>query len=80
MDAAVTFPFCETRQTEMISLFGSQLLFSQYRCASCGRYFEGLRADPLREPDGPLRELHREPHAAAPTTEGDQRDGGRAES
>jgi hypothetical protein len=50
---------------ELISLFGSQLLLSQYRCSRCGSYFEGIRAD-LREP----------PTA---TLEGGQEDGGRAE-
>ncbi len=28
-----------------MSLFGSQLLLSQYRCAACGSYFEGLRSE-----------------------------------
>jgi hypothetical protein len=32
-------------QVELISLFGSQLLLSQYRCGACGTYFEGIRAD-----------------------------------
>ena len=28
-----------------VSLFGSQLLLSQFRCTVCGSYFEGLRED-----------------------------------
>jgi transposase-like protein len=36
-------PFCEADRPELISLFGSQLLLSQYRCTRCGSYFEGLR-------------------------------------
>jgi hypothetical protein len=38
-------PFCEADAPELISLFGSQLLLSQYRCGACGTYFEGLRED-----------------------------------
>jgi hypothetical protein len=45
---------------ELVSLFGSQLLFSQYRCGACGSYFEGLRED------------HLEAEPVATTTEGDQ--------
>jgi len=38
-------PFCEADQSELVSQFGSQLLFSQYRCRTCLSYFEGLRED-----------------------------------
>jgi transposase-like protein len=38
-------PFCESKHAELISLFGSQLLMSQFRCTGCGTYFEGLRDD-----------------------------------
>jgi DNA-directed RNA polymerase subunit RPC12/RpoP len=41
----VRCPFCGAASAELLSLFGSQLLLSQYRCASCGSYFEGLRPD-----------------------------------
>ena len=41
----VRCPFCRSDGAQLISLFGSQLLFSQYRCGSCGSYFEGLRDD-----------------------------------
>lgn len=41
----VTCPFCRSDRSQLISLFGSQLLFSQYRCTTCGSYFEGLRED-----------------------------------
>jgi hypothetical protein len=41
----MTCPFCETDQPELVSLFGSQLLLSQYRCRACGTYFEGVRED-----------------------------------
>ena len=43
--AAVRCPFCTAASAELLSLFGSQLLLSQYRCQSCGSYFEGVRAD-----------------------------------
>ncbi len=40
-------PFCEAEAPELVSLFGSQLLLSQYRCTACGTYFEGVRdSDP----------------------------------
>jgi transposase-like protein len=41
----MTCPFCDADQPELISLFGSQLLLSQYRCRACGTYFEGIRED-----------------------------------
>jgi hypothetical protein len=42
---SVTCPFCSSSSVKLVSLFGSQLLLSQYRCGACGTYFEGLRAD-----------------------------------
>ena len=42
-------PFCDAENAKLISLFGSQLLLSQYRCRACGTYFEGLRDQPRRE-------------------------------
>jgi hypothetical protein len=41
----VQCPFCDSTRSELVSLFGSQLLLSQYRCAACGTYFEGIRDD-----------------------------------
>jgi hypothetical protein len=41
----VTCPFCQATAAEQVSLFGSQLLLSQYRCTGCGSYFEGIRQD-----------------------------------
>ena len=43
--APVRCPFCHAMDVQLISLFGSQLLTSQYRCRSCQSYFEGLRED-----------------------------------
>jgi hypothetical protein len=48
----MTCPFCEADRPELVSLFGSQLLFSQYRCRACGAYFEGLREDRKEQPNG----------------------------
>jgi DNA-directed RNA polymerase subunit RPC12/RpoP len=41
----IACPFCRVAAAELISLFGSQLLLSQYRCTACGSYFEGVRSD-----------------------------------
>jgi transposase-like protein len=41
----ISCPFCRAAAAELVSLFGSQLLLSQYRCTLCGSYFEGLRQD-----------------------------------
>jgi transposase-like protein len=60
-------PFCTAPSPELVSLFGSQLLLSQYRCSACGSYFEGLRED--RWETGPV----------APTSGGGNEDGARAE-
>jgi len=38
-------PFCDSAETELVSLFGSQLLVSQHRCRACRSYFEALRDD-----------------------------------
>jgi transposase-like protein len=45
-------PFCRATSAELISLFGSQLLLSQYRCTSCGSYFEGVRQEEPVAPSG----------------------------
>jgi len=49
-------PFCRAATGELVSLFGSQLLLSQYRCTRCGSYFEGLRED--RWDAGPVEPAH----------------------
>ncbi len=55
-------PFCEADKPQLISQFGSQLLFSQYRCRACGTYFEGLRDDRQEDTESspyPAREAPR---------------------
>jgi transposase-like protein len=49
-------PFCEADRPELVSLFGTQLLFSQYRCRVCGAYFEGVREDRKEEVNGDTAE------------------------
>ena len=56
-------PFCSAVAAELVSLFGSQLLLSQYRCTGCGSYFESVRQD----------RWDAEP--VAPADEGDQHGG-----
>jgi transposase-like protein len=41
----VRCPFCKSESSELISLYGSQLLLSQYRCKQCGSYFERVRGE-----------------------------------
>jgi len=36
-------PFCGSDRTELLSLFGSTSLTSQYRCASCRSPFEYVK-------------------------------------
>ena len=53
----ISCPFCRAKTAELVSLFGSQLLLSQYRCTGCGSYFEGVREDRWdAEPLGPADE------------------------
>jgi transcription elongation factor Elf1 len=36
-------PFCRSSETEVISLFGSQVMTMQCRCTRCGSYFEASK-------------------------------------
>jgi hypothetical protein len=45
ISSSISCPFCRAAGAELVSLFGSQLLLSQYKCTRCGSYFEGLRQD-----------------------------------
>lgn len=44
-DLRVACPFCHSRDVELLSLFGSQLLTDQYYCRACHTPFEHLHAD-----------------------------------
>jgi transposase-like protein len=73
-ECSVRCPFCAAESAELVSLFGSQLLLSQYRCKSCGSYFEGLREDrwepqPQPEPEPkPDRSRNRSSRKPEPVT------------
>jgi hypothetical protein len=47
-DSAIC-PFCGSRETELLSPFGSQLSTAQYLCRACRSPFERIRQD---EPQG----------------------------
>lgn len=49
LDGQVRCPFCDSPDSELVSLFGSQLLMSQRRCRACGSYFEAVREDRWQE-------------------------------
>jgi len=36
-------PFCKSNDTEVISLFGSQVMTMQCKCRACGSYFEASK-------------------------------------
>ena len=40
---AVTCPFCGSTETEVFSLFGSQLITAQYYCRACHTPFEQVK-------------------------------------
>lgn len=50
-------PFCQSTETEMMALFGSQLLTSQYYCNGCHTVFEVVRHEnrPEEEAEGANR-------------------------
>lgn len=41
--SAPSCPHCASTRVEVISLFGSQAVTAQYRCAACGDCFEALK-------------------------------------
>lgn len=41
----VACPFCGSRETELVSLFGGQLSTDQYYCRACHSYFERFTRD-----------------------------------
>lgn len=44
--ATVQCPFCRSTDTEMLSLFGSQLSTTQYYCRACHTPFEYIKQNP----------------------------------
>lgn len=47
---AVVCPFCRSTETELLSLFGSQLSTTQYYCRACHTPFEYMKQNPQPEP------------------------------
>lgn len=45
----VACPFCDSTETEMIALFGMQMMTSQYYCRHCHSVFEAVKWDPPQE-------------------------------
>jgi hypothetical protein len=41
----VPCPFCNSIETEMIALFGQQMMTSQYYCRHCRSVFEAVKWD-----------------------------------
>ncbi len=39
----VSCPFCNSTETEMIALFGQQMMTSQYYCHGCRSVFEAVK-------------------------------------
>lgn len=63
MTGAVSCPYCASRDTEFLSLFGQQLMTVQYYCRACRTPFERVKghdvlADAERHtrPDARVRE------------------------
>ena len=46
---AVSCPYCSSRETELLSLFGQQLLTLQYYCNTCHTPFEHVKDDDIRD-------------------------------
>ena len=46
----VVCPFCQSTETELLSLFGSQLSTTQYYCRACHTPFEYVKQEPQPEP------------------------------
>lgn len=48
-ERAVACPFCRSTETELLSLFGSQLSTTQYYCRACHTPFEYMKQNPQPE-------------------------------
>lgn len=48
---AVACPFCDSTVTEMIALFGMQMMTSQYYCHHCHSVFEAVKWEPPQDAD-----------------------------
>jgi len=43
-------PFCDSRDVELVSPWGGQMITAQMRCRACNTYFEAVREDFDPEP------------------------------
>ena len=41
----VQCPFCGSREVEIVSPWGGQIITCQARCRTCNTYFEGIREE-----------------------------------
>jgi DNA-directed RNA polymerase subunit RPC12/RpoP len=44
-ERGIACPFCGSREVELVSPWGGQLITSQLRCRSCNTHFEAVRDD-----------------------------------
>jgi hypothetical protein len=44
-NSGVDCPFCESRETELLSVFGKQLMTAQYYCRCCRTPFERVKGE-----------------------------------
>jgi transposase-like protein len=49
----VACPFCDSTETEMIALFGMQMMTSQYYCRHCHSVFEAVKWESPQEASTP---------------------------
>jgi len=42
-ETKILCPFCKSLETEVISLFGSQVMTMQCKCRACGTFFEASK-------------------------------------
>ncbi len=47
----VACPFCDSTETEMIALFGMQMMTTQHYCRNCRSAFEAIKWDSPRTRD-----------------------------
>jgi DNA-directed RNA polymerase subunit RPC12/RpoP len=57
---AINCPYCGSTETEVFSLFGSQLLTAQYYCRACHTPFEQVKNETVLA-DAARRDLTEEP-------------------
>jgi hypothetical protein len=43
LSATPLCPFCDGAEPELVGQWGGQMITAQWRCATCGSYFEAIR-------------------------------------